>query len=137
MLGLGFILGPAMGGLLGNIDVRLPFFAAGSCAILNLAYGYFVLPESLPPERRRPMNWRAAANPFAALARLGKLEGVGSLVAVIGLGSLAQFVLQSTWVLYTTFRFDWSPQQNGWALFMVGATSFLVQGVLLRRLIAR
>ena len=137
MLGLGFIMGPAMGGLLGNIDVRLPFFAAGSCAILNLAYGWFVLPESLPPERRRPMNWRAASNPFAALARLGRLEGVGSLVAVIGLGSLAQFVLQSTWVLYTTFRFDWSPQQNGWALFMVGATSFLVQGVLLRRLIAR
>jgi DHA1 family tetracycline resistance protein-like MFS transporter len=137
MLGLGFILGPAMGGLLGNIDVRLPFFAAGSCAIVNLAYGYFVLPESLPPERRRPMNWRAAANPFAALARLGRLEGVGSLVAVIGLGSLAQFILQSTWVLYTTFRFHWSPQQNGWALFMVGATSFLVQGVLLRRLIAR
>jgi DHA1 family tetracycline resistance protein-like MFS transporter len=136
MLGLGFILGPAMGGLLGNIDVRLPFFAAGSCAILNLAYGYFVLPESLPPERRRPMNWRAAANPFAALARLGKLQGVGSLVAVIGLGSLAQFTLQSTWVLYTTFRFDWSPLQNGWALFMVGAMSFLVQGVLLRRLIA-
>jgi DHA1 family tetracycline resistance protein-like MFS transporter len=62
---------------------------------------------------------------------------VGSLVAVIALSSLAQFVLQSTWVLYTTFRFDWSPMQNGWALFMVGAASFLVQGLLLQRLIAR
>src|SRR5204862_524737 len=115
---------------------RLPFFAAGSCAIINLAYGYFVLPESLPPERRRPMNWRAAANPFAALMTLGQLKGVGSLIAVIALGSLAQFVLQSTWVLYTTFRFDWSPLANGWSLFMVGAMSFLVQGLLLRRMIA-
>ena len=137
MLGLGFILGPAIGGLLGNFDVRLPFFAAGTCAIINLAYGYFVLPESLPPERRRPMNWRAAANPFAALVKLGELKGVGSLVAVIALGSLAQFTLQSTWVLYTTFRFDWSPLQNGWSLFMVGAMSFLVQGILLKRMIGK
>ncbi len=135
MLGLGFILGPAMGGLLGEVDVRLPFFVAGGFAMLNLAYGWFVLPESLPPERRRPMSWRAAANPFAALAALGRLKGVGSLVAVIGLGSLAQFTLQSVWVLYTTFRFDWSPMQNGWSLFMVGAASFLVQGLLLKRLI--
>jgi DHA1 family tetracycline resistance protein-like MFS transporter len=136
MLGLGFILGPALGGLLGDINVRLPFFAAGTCALINLAYGYFVLPESLPPERRRPMNWRAAMNPFAALVRLGELQGVGSLVAVIALGSLAQFILQSTWVLYTTFRFDWSPMQNGWSLFLVGAMSFLVQGLLLKRMIA-
>jgi len=136
MLGLGFILGPALGGLLGNYDVRLPFFAAGTCAVINLAYGYFVLPESLPPERRRPMNWRAAANPFSALVRLRELEGVGSLVVVIALGSLAQFILQSTWVLYTTFRFDWNPMQNGWSLFMVGAMSFLVQGLLLRKMIA-
>ena len=135
MLGLGFILGPAMGGVLGDVDVRLPFVVAGGCALVNLAYGWFVLPESLPPERRRPMNWRAAANPFAALARLGRLEGVGSLVAVIALGSLAQFVLQTVWVLYTTFRFGWSPMQNGWSLFMVGAVSFLVQGFLLKRLI--
>lgn len=136
MLGLGFILGPAIGGLLGNIDVRLPFFAAGCGALVNLAYGFFVLPESLPPERRRPMNWRAATNPFAALKRLGELKGVGSLVAVVALGSLAQFIIQTVWVLYTTFRFHWTPQQNGWSLFAVGAMSFLVQGVLLKRLIA-
>ena len=136
MLGLGFILGPAIGGVLGNIDVRLPFFAAGTCAIINLLYGFFVLPESLPPERRRPMNWRAAANPFAALARLNRLEGVGPLVAVVALGSLAQFTLQSTWVLYTTFRFGWTPRLNGWSLFAVGAMAFLVQGVFLQRLIA-
>jgi DHA1 family tetracycline resistance protein-like MFS transporter len=134
MLGLGFILGPAIGGILGDIDVRLPFFVAGSGGLVNLLYGILVLPESLPLERRRPMNWRAALNPLAALVRLRELKGVGGLVAVIGLGSLAQFILQTAWVLYTTFRFGWSPQQNGWSLFAVGATGFLVQGFLLRRL---
>jgi len=136
MLGLGFILGPAIGGILGDIDVRLPFLVAGCGGLINLLYGILVLPESLPPERRRPMNWRAALNPLAALVRLRDLKGVGGLVAVIGLGSLAQFILQTVWVLYTTFRFGWTPQQNGWSLFAVGATGFLVQGFLLRRLIA-
>ena len=136
MLGLGFILGPAIGGILGGIDVRLPFFVAGTGGLLNLLYGYFVLPESLPPERRRPMNWRAALNPLAALLRLRQLSGIGGLVAVIGLGSLAQFILQTVWVLYTTFRFNWTPQQNGWSLFLVGATGFVMQGLLLKRLIA-
>jgi DHA1 family tetracycline resistance protein-like MFS transporter len=137
MLGLGFILGPAIGGILGDIDVRLPFFVAGSGGLINLLYGILVLPESLPPERRRPMNWRAALNPLANLMRLRGLKGVGGLVAVIGLGSLAQFILQTVWVLYTTFRFGWTPQQNGWSLFAVGATGFIVQGFLLRRLMAR
>ena len=136
MLGLGFVLGPAMGGLLGNVDVRLPFVIAGLGGVLNLLYGWFVLPESLPPERRQPMNWRAAANPFAALARLRELRGVGSLMVIIALGSLAQSILQSTWVLYTTFRFEWSPLQNGLSLFLVGAMSVLVQGLLLKRLAA-
>ena len=137
MLGLGFVLGPAIGGILGDIDVRLPFFVAGSGGLINLLYGILVLPESLPPERRRPMNWRAALNPLANLMRLRDLKGVGGLVAVIGLGSLAQFILQTVWVLYTTFRFGWTSQQNGWSLFAVGATGFIVQGFLLRRLMAR
>ncbi|MGH8674229.1 MAG: MFS transporter, partial [Burkholderiales bacterium] len=137
MLGLGFILGPAIGGILGDIDVRLPFVVAGSGGLVNLLYGVFVLPESLPPERRRPMNWRAALNPLAALVRLRDLKGVGGLVAVIGLGSLAQFILQTVWVLFTTFRFGWGPQQNGWSLFAVGATGLVMQGFLLNRLIAR
>ena len=137
MFGVGFILGPAIGGILGDISVRLPFFVAGSGGLLNFLYGVFVLPESLPPERRRPMNWRAALNPLAALAHLRDLKGVGSLVVVIALGNLAQFILQTVWVLYTTFRFNWSPMQNGWSLFLVGATGLLVQGFLLKRLIAR
>jgi DHA1 family tetracycline resistance protein-like MFS transporter len=136
MVGMGFILGPAMGGLLGGIDIRLPFFVAGGLALLNLLYGYFVLPESLPPERRRAVSWRAG-NPVAALRELRRLQGVGNLVAVIGLGSLAQFTLQTSWVLYTTFRFDWGPRDNGWSLFTVGLASVLVQGLLLRRMLAR
>ena len=135
MLGVGFILGPAMGGLLGGIDIRLPFFVAGSLALCNFLYGYFVLPESLPADRRHVVSWRSA-NPVASLLRLGQLKNVGGLVAVVALGSLAQFVLQTSWVLYTSFRFGWGPQQNGWSLFTVGLVSVVVQGVLLRRLLS-
>ena len=137
MFGLGFILGPVMGGLLGAIDLRLPFFAAGSLALLNLLYGWFVLPESLPVAKRRPINWKLALNPVASLAELGRLGGVGVLVAVVACSALAQFVLYTSWVLYTTFKFGWGPQQNGWSLFAVGVMSALVQGFLLGRLLER
>lgn len=136
MLGLGFTLGPAMGGYLGSINLHLPFFAAGSMAILNWIYGYFVLPESLPPERRKSFTWRHA-NPFGALKGLSQLRGVGSLVAVIGFAGLAQFTLQNSFVLYTTFKFGWGPKDNGLALFTVGLTSVLVQGFLLKHLLRR
>ena len=136
MFGVGFILGPVMGGLLGAIDLHLPFFAAGALALLNLVYGYFVLPESLPLNRRRPFN-RKALNPFASLVDLSQLKGVGMLVAVICCSGLAQFILYTTWVLYTTFKFGWGPAQNGWSLFAIGVMSALVQGVLLGRLLKR
>lgn len=131
MFGMGFILGPVMGGLLGAINLHLPFFVAGSLAIANWLYGYFVLPESLPKERRKAIDWRTA-NPVSALKKLTRLKGGGSLVVVIGLGSLAQFTLHTTWVLYTSFRFGWGPSQNGWSLFAVGVMSALVQGFLLK-----
>jgi DHA1 family tetracycline resistance protein-like MFS transporter len=137
MFGLGFILGPVMGGLLGSIDLHLPFFAAGSLALLNLFYGWLVLPESLPLDKRRPFGWRSALNPIAALAELGRLGGVGVLVAVVACTALSQFVLYTSWVLYTTFKFGWGPQQNGWSLFTVGCVSALVQGFLLGRLLQR
>ena len=136
MFGLGFILGPVLGGLLGNIDLHLPFFVAGALAMLNLAYGYFVLPESLPRDRRTPFEWRKA-NPVAALKGLVELKGIGSLVIVLGLSALAQFILHSTWVLYTAFKFGWGPLENGWSLFAVGVMSTLVQGVLLKHLLRR
>lgn len=134
MFGLGFILGPVMGGLLGAIDLHLPFLAAGSLALVNLLYGWFVLPESLPPERRRAFSWKSA-NPVASLRGLVQLKGVGLLVAVIACSGLAQFVLYTTWVLYTTFKFGWGPLENGWSLAAVGVVSAVVQGLLLGRLL--
>ena len=136
MFGLGFILGPVAGGLLGAIDLHLPFYAAGTLALLNWLYGYFVLPESLPKEQRRAIDWKRA-NPVSALRGLAELKGVGSLVAVLALSGLAQFTLHTTWVLYTSFKFGWGPLENGWSLFAVGAMSALVQGVLLGRLLRR
>ncbi len=134
--GLGFILGPATGGLLGEIDVRLPFIVAGCLALVNLAYGCFVLPESLPADKRRPFNWRTA-NPVSSLAKLAALKGVGLLVAVIALSTLAQFILHSSWVLYTGFKFGWGPWENGMSLFTVGLMSVIVQGFLLPKLLKR
>lgn len=136
MFGIGFILGPAIGGLLGAVDVRLPFFCAGGMALLNLAYGYFVLPESLPPERRRAFEPRTAT-PWKAFRGLAALHGVGSLVAVIACNGLAQFTLYTTWVLYTSFKFGWGPQENGASLAVVGIVSAVTQGVLLGRLLKR
>jgi DHA1 family tetracycline resistance protein-like MFS transporter len=136
MFGMGFILGPVIGGLLGSINLRLPFFAAGTLALCNWLYGYFVLPESLPVERRHAFDWRRA-NPIGSLKALAQLRGVGLLVVVIGLAGLAQFTLHMTWVLYTHFKFGWGPLQNGWSLFAVGLMSALVQGVLLGKLLKR
>jgi MFS transporter, DHA1 family, tetracycline resistance protein len=136
MFGIGFILGPVIGGLLGAIDLQLPFFAAGCLALLNLLYGYFVLPESLPAERRHRINWRAC-NPVSSLRGLTQLKGVGVLVAVVASAGLAQFLLQSCWVLYTTFKFGWGPLQNGLSLAAVGVSSAVVQGLLLGRLLKR
>lgn len=136
MFGLGFTLGPVIGGLLGAIDLRLPFFVAGTMAIVNWFYGFFVLPESLPAEKRRPFEW-SRANPVSAFRKLRELHGVGPLVAVIALASLAQFTLHNSWVLYTTFKFGWGPAQNGWSLFAVGLMSAFVQGVLLKHMLAR
>jgi DHA1 family tetracycline resistance protein-like MFS transporter len=137
MFGVGFIVGPVMGGLLGAIDLQLPFFVAGGLAMLNLLYGYFVLPESLPMESRRPFQWRNAANPLRSLRALAELKGVGRLVAVIACSGLAQFVMYTGWVLYTSFKFGWGPRENGWSLAAIGIMSVLVQGFLLGKLLKR
>lgn len=134
--GIGFIVGPAVGGTLGAIDIRYPFFLAAGLSLVNAAYGLFVLPESLPPDRRKPVAWRKA-NPFSSLAGLARLKSVGALVAVLGLVSLAQFVLHGVWVLYTGFRFDWGPRETGMSLFVVGLASVVMQGLLLGRMQSR
>jgi DHA1 family tetracycline resistance protein-like MFS transporter len=133
MFGLGFILGPVIGGILGGrYGLRAPFFLSGSLAICNGLYGYFVLPESLPLDRRRAFSW-ARANPIGSLMHLFELKGVGALLIVIALGSLAQFLLHTTWSLYTGLKFGWTPEQIGWSLFAVGAMSVFGQGVLAGR----
>ena len=136
MFGVGFILGPVIGGLMGAIDLRLPFFVAGSLALVNLLYGYFVLPESLPAERRHGFDW-TAANPVASLRGLAQLKGAGRLAAVVACSGLAQFLLYTSWVLYTTFKFGWGPLENGWSLAAVGIVSAIAQGLLLGRLLKR
>jgi DHA1 family tetracycline resistance protein-like MFS transporter len=136
MFGIGFILGPVIGGVLGDVDLRMPFVVAGCMAMINWCYGFFVLPESLPRSRRRPFEWHRA-NPVAALRGLAALKGVGALVWVIALAGLAQFMLHMSWVLYTKFKFGWGPGQVGWSLFAVGVVSAISQGVLLRPLLAR
>lgn len=132
--GVGFVFGPMVGGLLGAVDIRLPFLVAAALSLLNVLYGWLVLPESLPPERRSALTWKRA-NPLGALSHLNELKGVSALVTVFVLSSFAQFILQNTWVLYTEFRFHWTPWQNGVALFVVGMTSAVVQGALMGRLL--
>ncbi|MBV8659017.1 MAG: TCR/Tet family MFS transporter [Burkholderiales bacterium] len=134
--GMGFVFGPMLGGLLSTYDIRLPFYVASGLSLVNWLYGFFVLPESLPQERRSPFSF-ARANPFAALGHLSRLHGVGGLIGVFALTVLAQFILQNTWVLYTTFRFGWKPHENGIALFIVGIVGAVVQGGLQGKLLAR
>lgn len=132
MFGVGFILGPVLGGLLGDHNVHWPFLLAGGLTLLNCVYGYFVLPESLPVEQRREFVL-SRANPFTALARLRELKGVEILLWVMGLSILAQFCLHTSWFLYTEFKFGWTPKDNGLSLFAVGMMAVLVQGGLLRQ----
>jgi DHA1 family tetracycline resistance protein-like MFS transporter len=128
--GVGFILGPVLGGMLGHVDVRLPFHLAAALCLLNFAYGVWVVPESLPRSRRKPVSL-ARANPFSALLGLARLKNVGLLVAVIAINNLAQFMLHTTWVLFTEFRFGWGPRETGLSLFVVGVVAAVVQGGLL------
>jgi len=134
--GLGFICGPMLGGLLGDVSLRLPFYVAAGLSALNFVYGYLVVPESLPAERRAPFAL-SRINPFAALLRLARRTDIRGLVIVFTLMTFAQMMLQTTWVLYTTFRFDWTPRDNGIALFCVGVAAVVVQAGLLARLIRR
>lgn len=132
--GIGFVLGPALGGTLSAIDLRLPFWVAGGLSLANFCYGYFVLPESLPPERRSAFDWKRA-NPVGGLiwlARHGKLLGLAS---VHFLNSLAHFVLPATFALYAGYRYHWSPKEIGLTLMAVGVCSAIVQGGLVRKVV--
>ncbi|TAJ89951.1 TCR/Tet family MFS transporter [Reyranella sp.] len=127
--GLGFVLGPALGGLLGGIDPRLPFWVAAGATLLNAAFGWFVLPESLPPDRRMAFAWKRA-NPVGSLRLLASHAQLLGLSAVNFLGGLAHQVLPTVFVLYAGFRYGWKEETVGLTLALVGICSAIVQGAL-------
>jgi len=132
--GIGFILGPVIGGALGEINIRLPFVAAGVLTLANWCYGYFVLPESLPRERRRPFSL-ARASPVGTFAHLTRYPIVLGLAASLVLLQLAMFALHATWVLYTKHRYSWSEVETGLSLTLVGVGAAVVQGGLVRKIV--
>ncbi|MGJ4928222.1 TCR/Tet family MFS transporter [Bradyrhizobium sp. HKCCYLS2038] len=125
--GAGFVLGPATGGLLGDIDPRLPFWAAAGLSFANALYGLLVLPESLPSERRNPFRWRTA-NPLGALQLLHSDQTLFGLSIVNFITQLAHVVLPSTFVLYATYRYGWDTRTVGLTLAIVGVCAMVVQG---------
>jgi DHA1 family tetracycline resistance protein-like MFS transporter len=134
--GFGFIIGPALGGILGAADPRLPFWVAGGLALVNALYGFFVLPESLPPERRAPFEW-AKANPVGSLRFLRAHGELLSLASVSFLYNLGHQVFPSVFVLWAGLVLRWNPKQVGMALAAVGIFSVIVQGVLVRPLVRK
>ena len=134
--GLGFIFGPALGGILGGIDLRLPFFAAAGLALVNWLYGFFVLPESLPPENRDEFRWKKA-NPVGSVAVLRSYPLVAGLATSFIFIILAQRGLETVWVLYTGHKFGWDAQANGLSLALVGVMAIIVQGGLVQPVIKR
>lgn len=129
--GLGFVLGPALGGVLGSINTRLPFYVAGGMSLLNAMYGLFILPESLPPERRGSFSWKRA-NPVGSLVLLRSHAELLGLACVLFLGYLAHQVLTSTYVLYADYRYHWTDRTVGLSLALVGVCSATVGAVLVK-----
>lgn len=129
--GLGFIIGPALGGLLAGLGVRAPFYAAAGLCLLNALYGYFILPESLAKENRRPFQW-AKANPFGSLQFLRKTPGIGGLAFCFFLIYMAAQAVQGNWNFFTIYRFGWTEGMVGISLAVVGLLVGAVQGGLTR-----
>ena len=132
--GIGFILGPAIGGILGSIDVHYPFWAAAFMSLANFVYGYFVLPESLQPENRSAFSWKKA-NPLGAVKLLSAKRELWGLGLVTFLSQLAHTSLPAIYVLYAGYRYNWGPDQVGYLLAGVGVASMIVQGGLVRPII--
>ncbi len=134
--GMGFILGPLLGGLLGDLDPRAPFVAAAILAGLNFAFGWFVLPESLPEEKRRAFDWRRA-NPAGGLMKIGELPGVGPLLAVMLAYQISNFVYPAVWAYWTQTAFGWDASLVGASLAAYGVAMAVVQGGLIRAVLPR
>lgn len=135
--GVGFILGPAIGGVLGEYGLRLPFWAAAALSLANALYGYFILPESLPPEKRTPtIQWRSA-NVLGSLDFLWRKRALALIAGAIFLSFLAHESLPALFVLYTQYRYHWDAATTGWALTIVGVSQTVVSGALVRPAVAR
>lgn len=129
--GLGFIIGPGLGGLLGELGPRVPFIAAAILTFINVLYGYFVLPESLAKEHRRPFEWKRA-NPLGSLMQLKKYKGVGGLIVSLIFVYIAGHAVQSTWTFFNIEKFQWSNALMGLSLTVIGLLIAIVQGGLIR-----
>jgi DHA1 family tetracycline resistance protein-like MFS transporter len=132
--GLGFVVGPVLGGILAEYHIRLPFFVAGGLTLINWLYGVLVLPESLPPEHRSPVRWKRA-NPVGAYFSITKYPLVMGLAIALFLLNMAQFALHGTWALAMEFRFEWDPIHIGLSLAVVGLGAAVVQGGLTRKIV--
>jgi DHA1 family tetracycline resistance protein-like MFS transporter len=134
--GIGFIIGPVIGGILGQFGSRVPFLAAAGLSLLNWLYGFFVLPESLTKEHRRPFEWKRA-NPVGALIHLKKYPVIAGLIESIVCLYVAAYAVQSTWTFFTMQQFSWDTAMVGYSLGFVGFLFALVQGVLIRKIIPK
>jgi DHA1 family tetracycline resistance protein-like MFS transporter len=134
--GIGFIIGPLLGGILGKYDIRFPFFAAAFLAMLNFLYGFVILPESLPKEKRRAFNWNRA-NPIGTLLHFKKYPVILGLVVSIFLLYVASHAVQTTWGYYSIHKFGWNAAEIGWSLAFVGLVIAIVQGGLIRIIIPK
>ncbi|MFC6101038.1 TCR/Tet family MFS transporter [Olivibacter domesticus] len=134
--GLGFIIGPVIGGVLGKMDVHYPFYAAAALALLNAAYGFFILPESLAKEHRRPFSWKRS-NPLGTLVQLKKYPAVIGLAICLFVVYFAGHAVQSVWTFYTMQKFNWDEDLVGYSLGFIGLLIALVQGGLIRVVIPK
>lgn len=134
--GLGFIIGPAVGGLLGNINLRFPFWAAAALSLINALYGFFVLPESLAPERRAKSAWHMA-NPLGSLKLFRAHPELAGLAVVVTLYYLAHQSLVTVWAIYTEYRYSWSRAAVGTSLAVVGVSAAIVSGLLVGPFVKR
>jgi MFS transporter, DHA1 family, tetracycline resistance protein len=134
--GLGFIAGPALGGVLGESNLRLPFMVCAGLTFFNFLFGLLVMPESLRPENRRSINW-SQMNPVGALRAVWRYRAVAALVPVFVATQIAQQGLQTVWVPYTTYRYGWGVGQVGASLAVVGLLFAISQGALVRPMVGR
>ncbi|MEO0437567.1 MAG: MFS transporter [Pseudomonadota bacterium] len=134
--GAGFIFGPAIGGILGDIDVRLPFVVGSAVAGVNALFGYFLVAESLPIERRRPFTW-SRANAVGTLAQLVRTAGIKPLLPVLFLATLSSWVYPTVWAYVAIERFDWSTEAIGYSVAYYGVIAFLSSAVVAQFLLPR